>query len=118
MHHGNRINPYPVSQSWPTGPRSTAAACKAALIPAALHVGCRDHHRAAKAAACGAAADVPENGRSRHRHGNGTTATKSGLGRREFGPHELYGARLPLGSTAPTATTRLPSAGKATLPPA
>ena len=55
----------------------------------AVHSGCRDHHRAARAAACGAAADVPENGFDRHRLGKGTGATTSGLGCREFGPQEL-----------------------------
>src|SRR5262249_45826662 len=75
-----------------------------------------DHSTAASAAACGAAAEVPANGRGRHRLGNGTTAIRSGLGCFELGPHELYETRCCSASTAPTATTSGPSAGNATLP--
>ena len=59
---------------------------------------------------------MPVNGRDRHRLGNGTGATKSGFGRPELGPHELYAARWPLSCTAPTATTAAQSAGQAMLP--
>src|SRR5438552_15776294 len=86
---GSAIMPYPVSQSWPTGPRSRAAWRKASRTWFAVQSGWRDQHNAAKEAACGAAADVPENGRDRHKLANGTGATKSGLGQREFGPQEL-----------------------------
>src|SRR5262249_29115872 len=69
-----------------------------------------------RAAACGAAADVPENGFGRDTLGKGTAATRSGLGCREFGPHELYVRRLPSASTAPTAMTSGPSPGNGMLP--
>src|SRR6516165_12067722 len=88
----------------------------ACVSSAAVQLGRLDHRTAANPAACGAAADVPANGRSRHRLGNGTVATKSGFGSREFGPHELYGTRSPLAFTAPTVTTCAPSPGKGMLP--
>ena len=61
----------------------------AAVTCSAVQAGWRDHHRAASAAAWGAAAEVPEKGRGRHRLGMGIGATRSGLGAFEFGPHEL-----------------------------
>ena len=69
------------------------------------------YHPTAKQAGCPIV-----NGFDRQVLTNGTVATKSGLGSREFGPHELYTARRPFSSTAPTATNSGPSAGKAMLP--
>ena len=64
------------------------------LVEAPLRLGEREQmveHRAhlARRIACGAAAEVPPKLLSRHALGNGTGATKSGLGCGEFGPHEL-----------------------------
>ena len=94
-------------------PGSRASVC---AICSGSQSGCCDHTSAANPAACGAAADVPAKGRARHRLGNGTIATRSGLGTREFGPHELYAMRSPRASTAPTASTCAPSPGKGMLP--
>ena len=53
----------------------------------------RDHQTAASPVACAAAAEVPAKGRGRQKLANGTGAARSGLGRLEFGPQELYDSR-------------------------
>src|SRR5262249_50492815 len=108
--------PWPVSGQWlfASGVADFSSVRRTSL---AVSAGFFPHTSAASAAACGAAADVPENACSgRHALGNGTTAHRSGLAQVPLGPHELYVCRLPLPSTAPTATTSAPSPGKGMLP--
>src|SRR3954447_7487472 len=95
---------------------SVAAVRRYARTRSGVQSGFRPRHRAASPAACGAAADVPANALPRQAVGTGTGATKSGFGVAEFGPHELYTARRPDASTAPTATNSAPSAGNGMLP--
>jgi 4-amino-4-deoxy-L-arabinose transferase-like glycosyltransferase len=114
---GRWISPWPVSQGAEARSGGRAAARRAAPTWLALHPGRRDQTRAARAAACGAAADVPANGcSSRQAQGNGTAATRSGLTGLAALPQELYANRRPRRSTAPTAITSGPSPGKGMLP--
>src|SRR5262249_16788353 len=86
---GNAMSPYPVSTSCPCGPRSRADWRRMSRTWRAVQSGWRDQSKAARPAAWGAAAEGPLEGRRRHRLGNGSDGTRSGLGREELGREEL-----------------------------
>src|SRR5437588_85902 len=67
---GRRTRPKPVSQSCPLGPRSRADDWRVLRTCSGVQSRWADQARAATAAACGAAAEVPAKGRSRHELAN------------------------------------------------
>src|SRR5262249_1529011 len=86
---GSRIKPWPVSQVGVSSELGRAALFRVSRICRGFQPVWRAQTRAARAAACGAAAEVPANGRGRQLLGKGTVATNSGFVPLRLGPHAL-----------------------------